>query len=325
MRELISFADREQAHRLSAYLVTQSIPSEVEQEEAQWVVWVVNDDDRDNAAQILDQFRQDPDDERYRLARGTARQLEKQEADTQKQIRRPQVYLSTRWSGPWWDSHPGTTVLILISVLVAVLCTDWTKMDLRAGVPRLCTNLHSPILLRLLFLESVVIDPDSWQLLTPFEPTRQGEVWRLVTPIFIHFDVLHILFNMLWMYQLGGTVEFIKGTPRYLVLVLVMAVTSNLAQCYWTLWDGEFPFFGGMSGVVFGLIGFAWMQGTTRPEERLSLPPQLLFFAVLWMILCMGGIFGPIANAAHLIGFMSGVFMGAWHYLWKSAKRMLIS
>jgi len=59
---------------------------------------------------------------------------------------------------------------------------------------------------------------------------RGGEVWRLVTPIFIHFSIFHILFNCMMAYQLGGAIEMNRGSTRLALLVLLTAVPSNLAQ-----------------------------------------------------------------------------------------------
>lgn len=317
MRELTTFEDQDRAERLASYLVTQSIPCSVEEENRQSVIWIVNDDDRDAAREILVAFLQNPEDNRYDAALAQARQLAKQEAADQKRIRRRQFDMSKRWSGHWWYSHPATTSLIVISVLVAVVCTDWTDVQPgMLGLPALCTDEESPLLRRLYVTDFertgqwIRFSPSPWT------SVLRGEFWRPITPIFIHFSVLHILFNMMWMKQLASSVEFVKGTRRFLVLVFLMAVTSNLAQFYWSG-----PGFGGMSGVVFGMIGYAWMQGKTQPQEGLALRQETIVFAVLWLFLCMGGAFGPIANAAHLVGFGVGILLGARQMLWKSLLR----
>ncbi|MCH2212711.1 MAG: rhomboid family intramembrane serine protease [Fuerstiella sp.] len=317
MRELTAFQDKKNAGRLAAYLMTQSIAAQVEEEQGQWIIWVINDDDRETARQILEDFRADPQDSRYDTAVGQAKQLARQETAVQKKIQRRQIDMTKRWSGHWWYAHPATTLLITISVLVAVVCTDWQRMEPgMLGFPALCTNQDSVLLRHLYVAHMEIVDYDGTRMIqyeTPWNAVLRGEVWRPITPIFLHFGVLHLLFNMMWMKQLASSVESVKGTRRFLVLVFLIALISNLAEFYWSG-----PTFGGMSGVVFGMIGYVWMQGKTQPHQGLGLPQETLVFAVLWLFLCMGGAFGPIANAAHLAGFAAGILLGAWQTLWKS-------
>ena len=62
------------------------------------------------------------------------------------------------------------------------------------------------------------------------EDIVHGEVWRLVTPIFIHFGPLHLLFNMWAMAALGSLIEYRRGTATLALLVLLSAVVSNLGE-----------------------------------------------------------------------------------------------
>src|SRR5690606_35190828 len=71
----------------------------------------------------------------------------------------------------------------------------------------------------------------------------RGQVWRLVTPIFLHFSLIHILFNMMWLYTLGGMIEYVRGSRKLLLQILLYAVAGNVLQLWWS---GN-PAFGGMS------------------------------------------------------------------------------
>src|SRR5947209_20418782 len=101
------------------------------------------------------------------------------------------------------------------------------------------------------------------------EEVARGEVWRLVTPIFIHLGPLHLFFNMLWLLDLGSMIEVRQGTWRFALLILGTAIISNLAQLYLVG-----PDFGGMSGVVYGLLGYAWMKGKFDPSAGIFVHPQ---------------------------------------------------
>ena len=323
MRELTTLNRQREAERLAGYLVTQSIPSSVEEENDRWVVWIVNDDDRETAQEVLEAFQQNPADNRYDTALVHAKKLAKQESGARKAIHRRQVDFAERWGSHSWNTHPATTTLIVISVLVAVVCTDWKRIEPGTlGLPALCTNQDS-VLLRHLYVADleIFVGRDGMRRIryeTPWNAVLRGEVWRPITPIFLHFTVLHILFNMIWMYQLASIVEFVKGTRQFLVLVFLIAVISNLAEFYWSG-----PRFGGMSGVVFGMIGYAWMHGKTQPHEGLGLRQETLVFAILWLFLCMGGVVGHVANAAHLVGFVVGIILGARQALWKSMTQWM--
>ena len=61
-----------------------------------------------------------------------------------------------------------------------------------------------------------------------FPEIRAGEVWRLVTPIFLHGRLLHLLFNMLWLYQLGGQIETQESSRSVAVMVLIFAIITSM-------------------------------------------------------------------------------------------------
>ncbi|MBV1789574.1 rhomboid family intramembrane serine protease [Marinobacterium sp. D7] len=136
-----------------------------------------------------------------------------------------------------------------------------------------------------------------------------GQWWRLITPIFLHFSVLHILFNLLWVWVVGQRIELLQGRWALLGVVLFSGIASNIAQY---LISG--PMFGGMSGVVFGLLGYTWLWDRLETRYRFNLPPALMGLMVLWLALGFTGVLeglglGAIANTAHLVGLLAGL---AW-------------
>jgi GlpG protein len=152
-----------------------------------------------------------------------------------------------------------------------------------------------------------------------FEKIKEGEVWRLVTPIVLHHDFLHILFNMAWLWILGRQIEDRIKRLRMILLIVTIGVVSNVAQY---LMSG--PFFLGFSGVVIGMAGFIWMRQKIAPWEGYPLQRSTLIFILMFI----GAIFvlefvtfalevanvislSPnIANTAHIVGGLVGVLLG---------------
>jgi len=143
-----------------------------------------------------------------------------------------------------------------------------------------------------------------------FETTfmQNNEWWRLITPMFIHFSLTHLVFNCLWIYVLGSKIEQIDGHITFLNLVIFSSIISNLAQHFF----GESALFGGLSGVIYGLLGYCMIIEIDTKQERYDLPPALYLFMLIWLILGFLGIlnlfgFGNVANYAHLGGLISGI------------------
>ena len=154
-----------------------------------------------------------------------------------------------------------------------------------------------------------------------FVPTS-GEYWRFLTPIFLHFSWLHITFNSLWLWELGALIERRLGTTMLLPLVLVSGVFSNIAQ---HLFGGP-SLFGGMSGVVYALLGFCWAYNALLPGTGLYVPRPIIVIMLGWLAFCflapteLLGL-GSIANAAHLAGLLVGCGSGAAIALWFRYER----
>ena len=130
-----------------------------------------------------------------------------------------------------------------------------------------------------------------------------SEPWRLLTPALVHFSLIHIAFNTMWWWQLGGQIEKVLGVRTIATLFIVSALLSNISQFYVSGFN-----FGGLSGVVYATVGFVWWYGYLRPGKGIYLSNSIVGFMLVWLLLGFTE-FMPIsvANTAHLVGLISGI------------------
>jgi len=150
------------------------------------------------------------------------------------------------------------------------------------------------------------------QLASPVTALEQGEYWRLLTPAFLHFGLFHIGFNALWLWEFGRRIERLAGHPLFLMLFVATAMGANIGQYLWHP-DG---LFGGLSGVVYGLLGYLWVRHRLAPHPLTQLPPGILPLMLIWLLLCLLGVVdwfiqGGVANGAHVTGLLVGIAFGA--------------
>jgi GlpG protein len=315
MRQLTTLPSADAAHSLADYLLTLRIDTQLEQQPDGWAIWVRDEDQLPRARQELEEFTRNPSDPRYQAVAQEAKSLRQRKRQEDVAYFRRQERFNRRMSGPT-ASQRCTIGLIIACVLVSLLSKggadrNWLLalsishlVQTRQGIVSLGTSL-----------------------------IRQGEAWRLVTPIFLHFGIWHLVFDMYWLYYLGGAIERQRGSLRYLALVLVLAVISNLVQLYFghPVMDGseirwiQQPYFGGMSGVVYGLFGYIWMKTRFQPELGLRIDPSTVVLMMLWLVLCMTPFFhaligSGVANGAHVGGLLAGIFLGYVPTLWRTGR-----
>jgi GlpG protein len=130
------------------------------------------------------------------------------------------------------------------------------------------------------------------------------EIWRYLTPAFIHFSTLHIVFNLLWWWLLGGKLENYFGSWFLLLFMIFTGVISNWAQFIVTQGNN----FGGLSGVVYALFGFSWLYGKLKPQQPIELNNALFVFTLVWLVAGFADMLWiNVANAAHLSGLLAGL------------------
>ncbi|MBG5951020.1 MULTISPECIES: rhomboid family intramembrane serine protease GlpG [Proteus] len=142
----------------------------------------------------------------------------------------------------------------------------------------------------------------------PYKESLNFEVWRYITPAFVHFSLMHIAFNLAMWWYLASQTEQRLGTGKLFVIMLVSALFSNWAQSLFT--DSNF---GGLSGVVYALIGYVGLTGIRNPEKGIGVPTGLIGFSILWIVAGYMGVLGDsIGNTAHFAGFLIGLLMALW-------------
>ncbi|MFC3123090.1 rhomboid family intramembrane serine protease GlpG [Agaribacter flavus] len=131
--------------------------------------------------------------------------------------------------------------------------------------------------------------------------------WRLLGPNFLHFSFVHVAFNLLWWWLLGGKLEQTFGTLGLLLIFIAASLSANLGQLFFSG-----PNFGGMSGVVYALFGFIWWIGWLRPAWGIAMPKAYIGFLLFWIALGYLNVL-PVnmANEAHLFGLIAGCVMAA--------------
>lgn len=169
----------------------------------------------------------------------------------------------------------------------------------------------------------------SWEINEPlFEKLQQGQVWRLITPAFLHADIFHLLFNMIWLAILGKQLERRIGMWRYLLFIGIAAIITNTSQYLMTGVN-----FLGFSGVVCAMIMFVWVRQRITPWEGYLLQKTTLNFAMVFLIFVLllqlisfytevvhnQSVAPQIANTAHLTGLLLGYILGNFNFFaWKT-------
>jgi GlpG protein len=278
MRHIGNIAEKKQAERFVHFLAAQHIEAELRAvQDTGYAVWVLEEDRVAAARQHLEAFLARPEDQWFAVAKAHQRRRTPSE-------RSRLINGCTDILRGW---HMPTAPVTIFCIVVAIAAT------LLAHIPAL-----APLAYKLYFSEYFG---------TSFPEIRAGQVWRLVTPIFLHAGVLHLVFNMLWLYQLGAQIEAQESSRYCAVMVLVLAIICNTGQ-----YVVSGPLFVGMSGVVYGLLGYIWMMTRFQIGTWYVLSQQTVMFMLVWLGLCLVHLIPNVANTEHVVGVLVGVVWGFW-------------
>jgi GlpG protein len=293
MRQVGQFDQEKLALRFWGYLQQQEIDSSLEEDETsgEWTIWVDDEEKIVDALLKFKQFTENPEDSIFLNIDSVNKPPSSAKKET-KSNRFKEFKLSDRWKKN--NNAPGTITLSLVITCVGIFLLSGMGKN---------TQIVGPLFM------SEKMDGQLSEFLS-------GEIWRLITPIFLHFNLLHILFNMLWLYDLGSQIEAKKGWKFFVTFVFILGFFSNFSQF---LVSG--PNFGGMSGVVYGLFGYVWIKSRFDPGDGFQIDPTVAMIMFGFFIICFTGIFGGVANWAHAGGLVVGLVWGYGSaYRWNRGK-----
>lgn len=284
MRQIGTIASPDDAQRFCDYLLTLGVTARIDGGDTH-SVWVFEENDVECARAAFEEFNRDPREAKFAAAGPAAAKIRQDKIDGRRKAQSNVIELGDRWQRPTRSRQPLTALLIALSVTASVMTGE-----LGLGEPR-------PELLQLLQISAGG---------SPLHEVLAGQVWRLITPIFLHFNLMHLLFDMYMLYLLGSLIELRRGTLLLAVLVLTSAVASNVGQYLDTG-----PRFGGMSGVDYALFGYAWMQSRFSPRGDIYIGQNTVVLMIVWLLVCMfSKMAGDVANTAHLVGLAVGMIAG---------------
>jgi GlpG protein len=137
---------------------------------------------------------------------------------------------------------------------------------------------------------------------------RRGEIWRLLTSIFPHTDILHLAFNIYWVWVFGTLVEQVYGSVKTAALIALFALGSGSLEFAFAV-GGV-----GLSGVGYGLFGLLWFLSSRDDRFRDAVDSRTVQLFIGWFVLCVittGINIFHVANIAHAAGAVLGILLGA--------------
>lgn len=197
------------------------------------------------------------------------------------------------FAGPLRSIFRRRSFVDVVSVACAVLYLASLVIDPQAALQPRGFNVFSPSLgaLRVLGATGAV-------------PWQEGQWWTLFTAIYLHGGLLHILFNVLWIRQLGPAVEDLYGPARLVIIFTVAGATGFLASNFLV-----YDFTIGASGSIFGLLGALVAFGQKRGGAYGAMVfRQYGQWALVLFVL--GFLMSGVNNVAHAGGFVGGFAAG---------------
>jgi GlpG protein len=279
------------------FLLSQGVESRALQSADGWAIWILDEDQVEKARAALLTYEKDPDDPRYADASDVAEAARREKDRRDREYRKNVRDMKGRYDRLNFPGRPLT--IVLMAICIGLHVAEMTVPGMRPWIRD-----------RFEFFSSSVIGAPADNPAAGLEDIHSGQVWRLVTPIFLHGDLLHLGFNMWALWVLGTVVEYTRGTRTLAALTLLSAVASNVGQYLYVImfYPVLIPWVG-ISGVVYAIFGYVWMKSRFEPEHGIRLHPSSVTTMIFWLLLGFTG-FLPMANGAHVVGLVVGMLYG---------------
>jgi len=290
MRLLHTFEKEAHARTFADALYAAGLQSTVREGGSGWLLMLHDETAMEQAKGLLAEYEADPGAPKFASLKKRAKAVRKDEKQREKSSRHAEKRARETLLEDATQTGPLTMFLIGASVIVAFHTSLGEELSAVGTLSFSYFRVEGSSILMATGFRSILVD---------------HEIWRAITPIFVHFGPFHIVFNLLWTYRFGGAIEKHSGFLVLLGIVLVAGISGNVTQY---LWSGH-PRFGGLSGVVYAFFGYLWIRGRLDPSYPVRIPSSTVWILLGWFALCFTG-FMPIANGAHTAGLVVGVLWG---------------
>lgn len=281
MRMLHLFDDARAAETLSDALYADGVETSVrETREERFALWVHDETQMDAAKAMLARFQASPADplfeERQRAARARRKVEETKEKKSRHRVEKMRDQLERA------DATPFVTFGIMAFSVGLYFLTEARPEIGLAMLPH-----GSGFTITEAIVDGLTTKP-----------------WTFVSPVFVHAGLLHLIFNVLWIRDLGGVFERAHTSLRMFGATLLFGVGGVITELYWSQAPAV-----GLSGVVYGLLGYLYFRGKYDPSFPYQIPRTTMLWMMAWFVLCFVPGF-RIANGAHTAGLVLGSLWG---------------
>ncbi len=283
MRAIGKLANLDQAEKFYYICLYKTVEVHFDKEETEPTIWALDDEHIGQLKDVLSSFASNPEASQWQAAIREGSAIAK--------IKQKQAVKAPAAKSSSEPSYIFTYSTLVFCFLVFAL--DY--FDPQHAIRQL-----------LAFSTTYFVTYSGWFNLPEIQ---SGQIWRLVTPIFLHGNLLHLIFNMIWFYQLGRQLEDFFSKRLVVILTLSIAILSHIA---FFLVSG--PSFVGMSGVIYGYCTFLWAMDRYDPTRVRGADLQPVTFLMYWYVFCLAlTVIGlGVANTIHGVGALVGYLAGVW-------------